>query len=206
MLDSLNESLSNFIQPLGWSGQAIFRMLLSALLGGLVGIEREFRGREAGFRTNILVCVGCTLVMLVSIKFTDMKWDRTGEYQINVDPGRIAYGVMTGIGFLGAGAILKHGTSVRGLTTAAALWCIAAIGLASGMGLYVLAIAASVIVMLVLSLLGMLEQVVPSRHFRKLTFRCSSSGRMRVTKRCATIRSGQRVTSAPTVAITAASQ
>jgi hypothetical protein len=82
----------------------------------------------------MLVCVGCALVMLVSVAFAERTWPpHEGNFNINVDPARIAYGVMAGIGFLGAGTIIKHEVSVRGLTTAAAMWCVAAIGLAAGL-------------------------------------------------------------------------
>src|SRR3982751_5325636 len=109
------------------------RILLAAIFGGLIGLEREVRGRQAGFRTYILVCVGSALVMVVSIQFAAHQWTAQSANQginINIDPARIAYGVMTGIGFLGAGAIVHaQGGLVRGLTTAAALWCVAAVGL-----------------------------------------------------------------------------
>jgi putative Mg2+ transporter-C (MgtC) family protein len=138
-----------------------------------VGLERELRGREAGFRTNLLVCVGSALVMLVSVRFAMHPWKQAnGNYNINIDPARIAYGVMGGIGFLGAGAILKHGASVRGLTTAAGLWCIAAIGLACGFGLYVLACATSALVLTAVWGLYYLEQIVPRQRYRMLTIRC----------------------------------
>ena len=172
MLEAWNDAFIRAIAPLGWTGEAIVKLLLSAFLAGLVGLEREFRGREAGFRTNMLVGVGCTLVMLVSMRFADLPWTPRGNNVVTVDPARIAYGVMTGIGFLGAGAIIKYGTTIRGLTTAAALWCVAAIGLACGIGQYILSLAAAVIVMLILSLLDILEHAIPTRHFRKLTFRC----------------------------------
>ena len=137
------------------------------------GLEREVRGRQAGFRTNLLVCVGSALVMLVSMRLANIQFEPAGGgYEIRVDPGRIAYGVMMGIGFLGAGAILKHQESVRGLTTAAALWCVAAVGLCVGMGLYLLSILTTVLVLAALWLLNYLETVLPRRHFRKIIVRC----------------------------------
>ncbi|MGE5611835.1 MAG: MgtC/SapB family protein, partial [Bacillota bacterium] len=171
-MDALNHLLEEWLAPLGWTGEAVLRLLLAAILGGLVGLERELRGREAGFRTNLLVCVGSAVVMLVSIRFADHPWGSPRGYNINVDPGRIAYGVMTGIGFLGAGAILKMGTSIRGLTTAAGLWCVAAIGLAAGFGLYTLACAAALMVLVALWLLDYVEAAVPRRRFRTLHIRC----------------------------------
>ncbi|HEX2972821.1 MAG TPA: MgtC/SapB family protein [Tepidisphaeraceae bacterium] len=171
-MDALNDFVHAWLAPLGWTGEAVLRMLLAAVLGSLVGLERELRGREAGFRTNLLVCLGSAVVMLVSIRFVDHPWGTSQGITISVDPGRIAYGVMTGIGFLGAGAILKVGSTVRGLTTAAGLWCVAAIGLAAGFGLYTLACAAALMVLIALWLLDYLEDALPRRRFRLLTVRC----------------------------------
>ncbi|MFH1305346.1 MAG: MgtC/SapB family protein, partial [Candidatus Omnitrophota bacterium] len=109
----------------------LLRILLSALLGGLIGMEREIHGHAAGLRTHILVCIGSTLFMMTSITVA-MKYSHLGE----VDPSRIAAGVVTGIGFLGAGAIIRYGASIRGLTTAASIWAVAAVGLAVGGGMY----------------------------------------------------------------------
>src|SRR4051812_23603623 len=113
-------------QGLGWPTEGFFRLVLAAVMGGLVGMERELRGRQAGFRTNLLVCLGSALVMIVSVNFAIHRWQAQSANQginINIDPARIAYGVMTGVGFLGAGTIVQHRGSIRGLTTAAGLWC-----------------------------------------------------------------------------------
>jgi putative Mg2+ transporter-C (MgtC) family protein len=171
-MDHFNDAIRQYAQHLGWTGEAALKLLLAAILGGLVGLERERRGREAGFRTNLLVCLGSTLVMLVSISFAHEQWMPDGAYNINVDPARIAYGVMTGIGFLGAGAIIKHERSIRGLTTAAGLWCVAAIGLALGMGLYVISCMATALVLLALWLLNWVEDAVPRVRFRHVVVRC----------------------------------
>lgn len=171
-MDTLNHLIEEGLAPLGWTGEAALRLLLAAVLGGLVGLERELRGREAGFRTNLLVAVGSAVVMLVSLRFADHPWGPAQGYNINVDPGRIAYGVMTGIGFLGAGAIVKAGPAIRGLTTAAGLWCVAAIGLASGFGLYMLACVAALLVLIALWLLDYVERIIPRRRFRTLRLRC----------------------------------
>src|SRR5438477_11033859 len=120
------DTLDTWIRAWGaqqtWPVEHLLRLILAAVGGGLVGIERELRGRQAGFRTNILVAVGSALVMIVSNRMAERGWPSPGKtgVQINVDPGRIAYGVMTGIGFLGAGVIIQHRGTVRGLTTAAA--------------------------------------------------------------------------------------
>ena len=147
------------------------RLLVAMIAGGLVGLEREVRGRQAGFRTNILVCLGSALVMIVSISFAEKSWPHDAGININVDPARIAYGVMTGIGFLGAGAIVKNGVNIRGLTTAAGLWCVAAIGLASGFGLYVITFFATVLVVACLWLLDYVEDSIPKVRYRNVTVR-----------------------------------
>ncbi|MFH1552492.1 MAG: MgtC/SapB family protein, partial [Candidatus Omnitrophota bacterium] len=105
----------------------LLRILMSALFAGCIGIEREIHGRAAGLRTHILVCVGSTLFMLTSIMVC-VNYGHIGQ----VDPSRIAAGVVTGIGFLGAGAIIRYGASIHGLTTAASIWAVAAVGLAVG--------------------------------------------------------------------------
>ncbi|MDG2764905.1 MgtC/SapB family protein, partial [Vibrio parahaemolyticus] len=115
--------------------EIIVRLVLSAFLGGLIGMEREASNRPAGFRTHILVSIGSTLMMLVSIN------GASG----GSDPTRIAAQVVSGIGFLGAGTILRDGNRVKGLTTAASLWVCAGIGLAIGQGFYFAGIATSII-------------------------------------------------------------
>src|SRR5438874_2585707 len=154
-----------------WPVEYILRLLLASVAGGLVGLEREVRGRQAGFRTNLLVGVGSALVMLVSISFPERRWNHDPNINLNIDPARIAYGIMTGIGFLGAGTILKHGASVRGLTTAAAMWCVAAIGMAAGFGMYTLTVVTTVIVFAALWVLDYLEDVIPKLKYRTLVIR-----------------------------------
>ena len=118
------------------------RLLLAAVLGGLVGLEREAHNRPAGFRTHTLVCIGATLIMIVSAYgFTLVDGTTVG------DPGRIAAQVVSGIGFLGAGTIMRQGSTVSGLTTAASLWVVAGIGLAVGIGFYVPASMATALVL-----------------------------------------------------------
>ncbi|HHT72558.1 MAG TPA: MgtC/SapB family protein [Firmicutes bacterium] len=127
------------------------RLILSLVLAGLIGLEREHTGRPAGFRTHILVGMGSTLIMIVSI----YAFPRLG-YSAN-DPGRIAAQVVSGIGFLGAGTIMREGANIRGLTTAASLWTVAGIGLTVGAGLYFAAIVTTVLVVATLVLLNKLE-------------------------------------------------
>jgi putative Mg2+ transporter-C (MgtC) family protein len=171
-MDHLDAFITEWLSQLSWSGEAIVRLALAAFLGAIIGLEREVRGRHAGFRTNLLVCLGSALVMLVSIRLAMHPWNSVGDYSINVDPGRIAYGVMTGIGFLGAGAILKQQETIRGLTTAAGLWCVAAIGLAVGYGLYSLGVSAAILVLLALWLLQRVEHILPKHVYRRIVVRC----------------------------------
>ena len=121
--------------------QVVLRLFLAAALGGIIGFEREKHNRGmAGFRTHILVSIGSSLIMLVSIYIFEIYAGKAP-----VDPARIAAGVVTGIGFLGAGTIIRSGESVKGLTTAASLWTVSGIGLAVGCGFYIAACATAVI-------------------------------------------------------------
>src|SRR5881396_4411642 len=122
------------IPSLSWQ-EALVRLVLAAALGGAVGIERELREREAGFRTHLLVALGSALFTIVSA-YGFHEFLSSGASVVRADPTRIAAQIVTGIGFLGAGAIIREGISVRGLTTAASLWMVAAIGLAAGAGYY----------------------------------------------------------------------
>jgi putative Mg2+ transporter-C (MgtC) family protein len=150
------------------------QLILAGVMGGLVGIEREIRGREAGFRTYLLVCLGSALVMAVSIQMAIHPWHAQTANEgvnINVDPARIAYGVMTGIGFLGAGVIVHQKGTVRGLTTAAGLWCVAAVGLAVGFGMYTVSTLATFLIISALSILDGFERVLPKLQYREITLR-----------------------------------
>jgi len=132
---------------------AIYKLILSMLLGAIVGYERKLKGQNAGVRTFSLISMGATLAMLISIyvpqEYMGLK---------NGDPGRIAAQVITGIGFLGAGAIIQMKGSVRGLTTAAGIWMVAIIGMAVGLGLYWLSTVASVLILFILVQLERIEQ------------------------------------------------
>lgn len=137
--------------------ELLLRLLLSAVVGGSIGYEREVSNRPAGLRTHILVSVGSTLVMLVSIFAFD-----------DGDPARLASQVVSGIGFLGAGTIIRTGNDVRGLTTAASLWVCAGIGLAIGAGYYLGGIITALIVLVTLILLGNLEGKVSRNSFKHI--------------------------------------
>src|SRR5574344_561219 len=134
--------MASEITPMG----ATFKLLLSLFLGSVVGFERKRKGQMAGLRTFALISMGATLAMILSIyipqEYLGLK---------NGDPGRIAAQVITGIGFLGAGAIIQMRGSVRGLTTAAGIWVSAAIGMGVGAGLYVISIIATICVLFILS-------------------------------------------------------
>ncbi len=130
--------------------EIIIRLMLAVVIGGIIGFEREAHRRAAGLRTHILVCLSATLITLTSLYIADKY---SGVYQ-HSDPSRIAAGIVMGIGFLGAGTIMRSKTSVFGLTTAASLWSVAAIGLALGCGFYKAALIASVAIIVALALLG----------------------------------------------------
>ena len=153
-----------------WEWQAIVRLVVAAVLGAFIGAEREHRGRAAGLRTLLLVSLGSALAMVVSIHFGEVyaKPPYAAD-AIRVDPARVAYGVMVGIGFLGAGVILRHGTGVSGLTTAAGIWCTAAIGLACGFGMFVVALTATALVLLTLLGLVHLDRMVLTRRVKHLS-------------------------------------
>ena len=172
---AVTDPIDNIIRGWGaqfsWPAEYAARLVMAMIAGGLVGIERELRGRQAGFRTNILVCVGSALTMIVSISFASRAWPHDANVNMNIDPARIAYGVMTGIGFLGAGTIIKSGVVVRGLTTAAAMWCVAAVGLAAGFGMYTLTAIATVLIVAALWILDYLESMVPKWRYRTVVVR-----------------------------------
>ena len=132
--------------------QMIIRLLLTLLLSGLIGLERQVHRRDAGLRTHILVALGSCLIMLTSLYVFDIYKD-----QVALDPVRIAAGVVTGIGFLGAGTIIREPDGVRGLTTAASLWVVAGIGLAVGVGFNKIAIYTTILVLVVLHFLRYIE-------------------------------------------------
>src|SRR5438046_8799342 len=129
--------------------EALLRLVLAAVLGGAIGIEREIREREAGLRTHMLVSVGSALFTIVSA-YGFHEFLTSGQSVVRADPTRIAAQIVTGIGFLGAGAIIRQGLSIRGLTTAATLWVVAAVGLAVGAGYYSGALITTAIVLLAL--------------------------------------------------------
>jgi putative Mg2+ transporter-C (MgtC) family protein len=143
----------------------IVRVLAAAGLSAVIGFERELHGRPAGLRTHVLVGIGAALVMASGEAVALWVAARIG---VQIDPGRIAAGVITGIGFLGAGTIIRVGDWIRGLTTAASIWYVAALGIVAGQGLYVLALGGAAIGLLVLTVLDRVEDHVPSTIYHDL--------------------------------------
>ena len=168
MFEQINEILhSTVITPY----TAVLKLLVSFLLGATIGCERQFRRREAGMRTFTLICMGSTAAMLVSIWIPQCYPDF-----LNGDPGRIAAQVLSGIGFLGAGAIIQSHGSIHGLTTAACIWVIAVIGLAVGAGMYIPAIIATFLTLFILISLEYVEKRMFLNGVNKiLTVTCSTA-------------------------------
>lgn len=149
----------------------IFLALGSALAAGsLIGLERTYHGRPAGFRTHALVCLASALLMIVAVY--QLQWFRDATQDIiRIDPTRMAQGIMTGIGFLGAGVIFKEGLTVRGLTTAASIWITATLGILYGVGFYVPALFGTVATIGVLALFRWFERLMPSQYFFRFRIR-----------------------------------
>lgn len=142
----------------------ITRIAIALLIGGLIGFERTFHGRPAGFRTHSLVCVASTLLMLVTVY--QSNWMTASPIDtIRTDPTRMAQGIMTGIGFLGAGVIFKEGLTVRGLTTAASIWMTATLGILVGVGFYLPAVIGSIATLLVLGVFRAIEAHLPAEFY-----------------------------------------
>ena len=139
-------------------------LLAAVLAGGAIGLERSFHGRPAGFRTHTLVCLASSLLMLVTVYEATWFQPRPGGL-VSIDPTRMVQGIMTGIGFLGAGVIVKEGLSVRGLTTAASIWITASIGVLIGVGIFAAAAAATLLVLGILSVFRGIETAMPTQQF-----------------------------------------
>lgn len=148
-------------EEIGWQA-ALVRILISFLMGSLIGLEREINNQPAGLRTHILISIGSSLVMLISLTVPN------GE-GVSGDPGRIAAQVVSGIGFLGAGAILKFGADIKGLTTAASIWATAAVGMAVGAGMYSISIIGVVVIFFALTVMNIFEKsFFRERSLRKI--------------------------------------
>jgi putative Mg2+ transporter-C (MgtC) family protein len=154
----------------------MLRLLFAAFLSGLIGIEREVHGRAAGFRTHLLVGVATCLMVIVSEYFFKKYGGLSSNMAVRMDPARIAAQIVVGIGFLGAGVIIKSGPMVRGLTTAACLWMVAGVGMAVGTGLYAPAVMVAMIAMFNLVFLKQIERLIKKDHFCTLVIHSSTSG------------------------------
>ena len=158
-------------------GEISLRLGLALAVGALIGLERSYHGRPAGFRTHALVCLSTSLLMLVTVY--ESAWFRADEpARATIDPTRMAQGIMTGIGFLGAGAIIKEGLSVRGLTTAASIWTTAAIGIMVGIGFYFPAALTSALTLGTLSGFRWIESKVPAQFYAHFTVRFARDSRI----------------------------
>lgn len=150
--------------------EPLLRLLAAVLVGGAIGMDRAYRGRAAGFRTHILVCLASTLLMVLM----DNQWLLAIELRPDVtriDPARMAQGIMTGIGFLGAGVIMQDKQSVRGLTTAASIWITATIGIVIGAGFFAVAAFATLLTLITLALFNRLIDILPMRRYAYLNLR-----------------------------------
>ncbi len=152
----------------------LVKLLLAALAGAMLGIEREKHGRPAGLRTHLLVTLGSCLMMIVSEAFFLKYGDLPGTGVVRLDPGRAAAQIITGIGFLGAGVIIKEGFTVRGLTTAACLWVAAGIGMAFGIGLFIAGTVAALLSLLALIVLKKLEPLIQKDRYLHLRITANS--------------------------------
>ncbi len=149
-------------------GTVLGKLLVAAILGGIIGWERHRRGRPAGLRTHLLVCIGVTLMMLVSEHIFVQYQAHGHDSVLRIDPARIAAQVVTGIGFLGAGTIMRSRASIRGLTTAASLWVVAGIGLAVGSGFILPAIFTTILTIAILILNALVEKRMKRNKYRTL--------------------------------------
>ena len=149
-------------------GEILARLVVALALGGALGLERSYHGRPAGFRTHALVGLASGALMLVS--FYEAQWFRTSEgTRAAIDPTRMAQGIMTGIGFLGAGVIMREGLSVRGLTTAASIWITAGIGILVGIGFYIPAVLTAALSLGALSGFRWIERHIRTESYAQLT-------------------------------------
>jgi putative Mg2+ transporter-C (MgtC) family protein len=158
-------------------GEIVLRLAGALALGGALGLERSYHGRPAGFRTHALVGLASGALML--IPFYEGRWFRAADgVHAAIDPTRMAQGIMTGIGFLGAGVILHEGISVRGLTTAASIWITAAIGILAGIGFYLPLVASVALTLIVLSFFRKIETRMPTQAYYECDVRYARGGEM----------------------------
>jgi len=152
-------------------------LMIALAAGGIIGLERSYHGRPAGFRTHALVCLSSSMLMVLTV-YQDTWFGAFNLEQVNIDPTRMAQGIMTGIGFLGAGVIMKEGLSVRGLTTAASIWITAGIGIMIGVGFYFPAGIATAMTLIVLSVFRWIERSMPIEFYANLVVDFIRSGNL----------------------------
>lgn len=150
-------------------GTEMFKLILAFTAGALIGIEREKHGRPAGLRTHVLVCTGACLMMIISEGIFAKYGHLNADGIARIDPGRIGAQIVTGIGFLGAGVIIKEGANVRGLTTAACLWYVAGVGMAFGFGMTAIGIFATILAFLALFALKHIDVLLGKDRFLRLS-------------------------------------
>lgn len=160
-------------------GEVLLRLIMAILLGGVVGLEREMHGRPAGFRTHIVVCLGAAVMILG----TEYYQPATGSASV-LDVNRMAAGIITGIGFLGAGAILREENMVRGLTTAGCVWFVAGLGVVIGKGIYSLALWATLLVFIMLFFFRYVEAWMPVNQYKSLSVDVALEHFQKVKQQC----------------------
>ena len=171
--------------------EIIFRLLLGALVGGIIGFEREVHGRAAGFRTQLIVCVAAVLIMIVSENY--YFYLHNLDSSLRIDPARISAGALIGIGFLGAGVIIKSGFAIRGLTTAASIWIVSAIGLSIGGGLYLEGIVTTAITIIALLALRIIEKKIRILRFKNIIISVPATENAEETVRSIIVNTGFKI-------------
>jgi len=171
----------------------VVRVALAVALGGAVGLEREIHGRPAGLRTHVIVCLAAAMMMVAGQGIAGIYRPGPGDIRITIDPGRIAAGIVTGIGFLGAGAILRAGDAVRGLTTAGCIWFVAGLGIVIGEGFYLLAVISTVLALVALKALDAVERRIPRVVYRSVSVVLPADKATAVLARCQEILQGEGV-------------
>ena len=171
-----------------------FVPLLAALLvGGMIGFEREIHGRPAGLRTHMLVCLASAVLIQASRIVPDTVLPQSDAFRVIMDPNRLAAGIMTGIGFLGAATVIRAGDIVRGITTGATIWAVTGLGIVVGQGEYVLAITASAIVVVVLAVVDRFTRGIAPVIYRRLIVRGARADLPRVADRVGVLLEGHRI-------------
>lgn len=171
----MNEQIANLIHD-----GVLIKLLLAFVLGGAVGLERELKGRAAGLRTHVLVALGATILIIAARRSGEMS-GAIPDARLVIDPSRMAAGIVTGIGFLGAGAILRMGDMVRGITTAACIWFVASVGIVIGNGMYAIAIVSTIAVLIVLVVFNILEHRIPVVLYRSVVVSVPAAARQEFT-------------------------